>query len=432
MINKIKDFLKNKLAKKPQDDLSDQIEQEPDPEQDHESTLSKFKVPLAALVSKIKKPSSEEGEDESVGDTQPKVAQPKESTLSKFRIPVAALMAKMKRPEVIRPKSVKNIPVPTPTGKGLSPSLRQGIEKFLNRHSRESIHQLFLVTILSTLTYSIGKITALAMKGNPTVVNAREQAVALPLDRDFNPGTLNQVKSINIFRTNTGLIEKKKVADARCEKSQQSSSLPIKLLNTVVLQDTIKSIASVQVRGDRLLQEVRIGDQISNLAKIFKIDRLEILIRNLENGMCESITSDKLMANQVSPISTLSPAASRLYKLNKKMPGIENVGNKFTISKTLIDEKMKDIAAILTQARAIKIQNPDGTMSFKLTEMDPEGIFPYLGLQDQDIITSINGKPIYDMNEVMTLFGRIKNLDSLSLGVKREGSEAVQDYTIKK
>jgi type II secretory pathway component PulC len=93
---------------------------------------------------------------------------------------------------------------------------------------------------------------------------------------------------------------------------------------------------------------------------------------------------------------------------------------------------MKDIASILTQARAIKIQNPDGSLAFKMTEMDPQGIFPYLGLQDQDIITSINGKPIYDMNEVMSLFARIKNLDNLQLGVKREGSDSVQEYSIKK
>lgn len=71
-------------------------------------------------------------------------------------------------------------------------------------------------------------------------------------------------------------------------------------------------------------------------------------------------------------------------------------------------------------------------MSFKLTEMDPEGLFSYLGLQDQDIITSINGRPIYDMNEVMGLFGRIKNLDKLQLGVKREGTDSVLDYNIKK
>jgi len=36
------------------------------------------------------------------------------------------------------------------------------------------------------------------------------------------------------------------------------------------------------------------------------------------------------------------------------------------------------------------------------------------------------------MNEVMGLFGRIKNLDKLQLGVKREGSESVLDYNINK
>src|SRR5690606_33363625 len=123
---------------------------------------------------------------------------------------------------------------------------------------------------------------------------------------------------------------------------------------------------SDQVRGDRSLQEVREGDQISNLAKIFRITRLGILVRNLESGICESISSDKARET-TSPISVMSPSQSRQFIANKKLPGIENVGNKFTISKTLIDEKMKDIAAILTQARAIRIQNPDGTMSFKLT-----------------------------------------------------------------
>jgi type II secretory pathway component PulC len=67
-----------------------------------------------------------------------------------------------------------------------------------------------------------------------------------------------------------------------------------------------------------------------------------------------------------------------------------------------------------------------------MTELDPTGIFPYLGIQDGDIITSINGKPIYNMNEVMLLFGRIKGLDNLALGIKRDGTDSNQEYSIKK
>ncbi len=313
----------------------------------------------------------------------------------------------------------------------LSPSMGKNIEKVLSRQSREPIHQIFLVAMICSVTYTLGKLTALGLKGTPILGSAGDNPVSIPLERDFNPLTLAQVKSINIFRTNTGLNKKNK-ADTKCEVANGISNLPIKLLNTVVLQDTVKSLASVQVRSDRDFQEVRVGDQISNLAKIFKIDRLQILVKNLESGACESIASAKLQERGPGPISVMSPTESKAFLKNRKMPGIENAGNKFKISKALLDEKMKDIASVLTQARALKIQNPDGSLSFKMTEMDPQGIFPYLGLQDQDIITSINGKPIYDMNEVMSLFARIKNLEQLSLGIKREGSDSLQEYSIKK
>lgn len=385
MINKIKDFLKNKFAKTRTDELSDQDDSLPD----LSVSESPKKIVLRAnLKDKFSK------------------------TLSSFKLPTLS-----------KPSAGSS--------SLLSPSLSKSIEKFLSRSSRETIHQISLVAIICGVTYTIGKVTALALKGNPSIDAPKGFVITIPIEKDFNPIVLNQVKTINLFRTNSAANNKKKVADTKCESAQQESTLPIKLMNTVVLQDTIKSLASVQIRGNRGLQEVREGDNIDNLAKIFKITRLEILVKNLENGICESIASEKGREAKA-PFTVMSPSASRQYKANKKISGIDNVGNKFIISKTLLDEKMKDIGAILTQARALKIQNPDGSMAFKLTEMDPEGIFPYLGLQDQDIITSINGKPIYDMNEVMTLFSRIKNLENLQLGVKREGAEATQEYSIKK
>lgn len=327
------------------------------------------------------------------------------------------------------PKSQKNSSFATFQ---LSPSFSKNLEKILSKEARETIHQTFLISIICLATYGFGKITAQALKQSPIEEKSHRYNVQLNLEDDFNPAFLSQVRSINIFRTNTGIGGKKIIADSKCDQAQQKSQLPIKLVNTVVLQDSVKSLASVQIRGDRSLQELREGDQISNLAKVFKITRLEILVKNLENGVCESIGSD-LLRGARSPISLMTPEQSRNYKnALKKMSGIDNDGNKFKISKTLLDEKLKDIANILTQARALKIQNPDGSISFKMTEMDPSGLFPYLGLQDQDIITSINGNPIYDMNEVMSLFARIKNLDKLQLGIKREGSDSVLDYSIKK
>jgi type II secretory pathway component PulC len=384
---------------------------------------SKLRLPKLRIP-KLRLPKLGRRSDEDRTDINPLAAGSMASSFRDRLAGIAGHLGNLKLPEGIKGR----------TGEGLfalSPNISKSIERVLSRDARETVHQVGLVSIITLITYALGKGTALYLKGTPVIDTPRGHEVAINLDNDFNVGTLAQVRGINIFRTNTGLGGKKKESLAKCDSAEQESSLPIKLVNTVVLQDTVKSLASVQVRGDRILQEVREGEQISNLAMIFKITRLEILVKNLENGVCETISSEKTRDVR-SPISVMTPDQSRQFKLNKKLPGIENAGNKFMISKALLDERLKDIASILTQARAVKIQNPDGTLAFIMTEMDPQGIFPYLGLQDQDIITSINGKPIYDLNEVMGLFARIKNMDKLQLGIKREGSESMLDYNIKK
>lgn len=418
MINKFKDFLKKKLNRKASRDSSDQDELlDVEASENGDQTNPGFDLSQR-----------EENSNDSYSG--------KLTLKEKLASSVSSLKGKISGTSL---KSLKGISLPKMPSKGdgsplLSPSLTRSIEKFLSRSSREPIHQIALALLICSITYSVGKVTAIVMRGTPTLDSPKDYTVSISLDNQFNPSSLNQVKSINIFRTNgsAGGPKKNNIADKKCEEAEQESQLPIKLINTIVLQDMVKSLASVQVRGDRDLQELRVGDQISNIAQISKITRLEILVKNLESGMCESIVSDTKTKDRSSPISVLSPSASKEYKLNKKMSGIDNIGNKFIISKTLLDEKLKNLASILTQAKAVQIQNPDGSLSFKMTELDPAGIFPFLGIQDGDIITNINGKPIYDMNEVMLLFGRIKNLDALSLGLKREGTDTNQDYSIKK
>ena len=442
MINKIKDFLKNKLRKKAGYNLTDKHDLIDDGD-DQTNPGYRVQPQSGDVEDNVREFLERERESTGLNITSEELSEGlenlppsgKPNLKDKFNTSVAHMRKKFAVSKKL--EAFKNLSIPKMAKKGdgplISPSLSKFIEKFLSRSSRESIHQAALVLMIVAVTYNIGKITAIVIRGTPTLDTAKDYSVAVNLSDAFNPAILGQVKSTNIFRTNTGLGgAKKPLADNKCEKASQESNLPIKLVNTIVLQDTVKSLASVQIRGDRDLQEVRVGDQISNLAKIFKITRMEIVVRNLESGMCESIGSETKSRERTSPISVMSPSQSRNYKANKKISGIENEGNNFKISKTLLDDKLKDIASVLTQARAVKIQNPDGSLAFKMTELDPEGIFPYLGIQDGDIITSINGKPIYDMNEVMLLFGRIKGLSNLSLGIKRDGTPSTQEYSIKK
>ncbi|MDA8793597.1 PDZ domain-containing protein, partial [Bacteriovoracaceae bacterium] len=216
------------------------------------------------------------------------------------------------------------------------------------------------------------------------------------------------------------------------ETSKKSSSLPITLLNTIVLQDSVKSIASVQVRSD--LFDLREGEQIENMAKIDKITRLKLIIKNLNSDECENVMASeaKEMLSLPTNINVLSPSESKKFvKQKKSIEGIKNDGNKFEISKKLLKSKMSNISEILTQAQGITITNPDGSMSFKVVNIEPGSIYNYLGIQDNDVITQINGNKINNLNEVMNLFGRIQNIDQLNLMIERNGVQTPLDYELK-
>lgn len=301
-------------------------------------------------------------------------------------------------------------------------------DKLLAKESLTTHHRNFLIAFLIVSTYCLGKITAIVLRGRP-VFDPQTMSAGMNAGSEFDPQTLNQVRNSDPFKSSGG-SGKPLIADSKCESANGPTNLPIKLINTVVLQDSIKSIASVQVRSARELKEVHEGDSLDNMAKISRITRLELIIKNLETGACESVVSDKNKADR-SRINVMTPEKGNAFKAQQKIKGIENDGNKYTVSKELLNEKLKDINSVLTQARAIKIQNPDGSLAFKITEIEPGGVFSYLGIQNDDVITSIDGRPISDLNEVMGLFGKLKTIDKLKLGIRRDGDETELDYAMK-
>ena len=104
-------------------------------------------------------------------------------------------------------------------------------------------------------------------------------------------------------------------------------------------------------------------------------------------------------------------------------------GNKYKIDKKIRSELMDNIPDVLSQARAIQVKNSDGSISFKIVEIVPGSIYSKLNIQENDIITKINGKKIENLNEIMSLFGRIKDLNNLDLGIERDGIENDFQYS---
>lgn len=307
------------------------------------------------------------------------------------------------------------------------------VHNIFDPSSRSQINNVTILILTIGSVYFSGKLLALILKGKENAKLMKVASTQLSAS-SINASEINNIKNNNIFKTSSGEMSTPVVSDQRkftpekCEKASRPSSLPVKLVNTVVLQDSVKSVASVQVRGK--LESFREGESIPTMAKIDKITRLELIIKNLKSGECELIRNNNVPEISAPKISVMSPAQSNRYKQQqKKVQGISNNGNNFKIKKSLLNEQLKDLSVLLTQARAIKIENPDGTLAFKLVEIEPGSIFSTLGVQNEDIITHIGGEPIRSMNEIMSLFGRLRSLSSLNLKVNRMGSDTDLKYS---
>lgn len=297
-------------------------------------------------------------------------------------------------------------------------------------------HSYFLVLTVVLMVSIIGKSLGLLLTGISDPKLLSSAPIQIEMESKLSKKDIDNIQRAQLFKTQAapkaeGPGKVIIAENIKCTEGSKTSRLPIKLINTVVLQDSVKSIAAVQVRSSRELQEFREGDKIEGLAKIDKIDRLSLVIKNLKTGNCESIENQEALKQASVPIDVLSPSQSRRVKLQQKeIKGVKNEGNKYTIEQNLLEEKMKNIQDLLTQARGIPMNNPDGSMSFKIVDIQPGSLYSYLGIENEDIITHINGKRIKNINEVMNLFSKIKNIKELNLTLNRGGGEVTQEYNV--
>jgi type II secretory pathway component PulC len=310
--------------------------------------------------------------------------------------------------------------------------------EFFSPNQRQKLHRLFQYSFVVLLTFTLAKTVGIILSGSNDYKGLPKNAsLNLKKENALNSKDIIQIKNAKLFKTEAKKVEvnqkAKQPTNLVCDKADGKSRLPIKLINTIILQDSIKSVASIQVKSDSVLQELRVGEKINDMAKIGKIERSRLIIKNLKTGTCESIESDE-EAQDYSPIAVLSPKASKTFKKTlKKIKGIENKGNDFIIEKSFLKAKLANPGDILKQARGIQINNPDGTISFKIVEVEPGGVFAHLGIENNDIITQINGQSINDLNAIMSLFSKLQgqNLSKLGLNIKRGGVDTPQQYSFK-
>lgn len=305
--------------------------------------------------------------------------------------------------------------------------------RLFSPYSRNKIHAVFVILLVVVVTYMFGKNIALFINRTPPVAKVQRPSIAIPLERvDTTVQDINRITSTNLFNVKESDksgndTNKKDIDSIVCLDASVATSAQIKLLDTIVLQDSVKSVASVQVRGSSELMNVREGERLEDMVEVSKINRMKLILKNLQTGDCEYAVTDSEEEPVMPDLKIYSAKAGKsLFKSNN--PSIRNTGNNFKIKRAFRDSMINNMSEVLTQAKAIQITNPDGSLSFKMTDIVPGSLYSQLDIQENDIITNINGKKIENLNELMSLLGKIKDIDQFEIGLKRNGMSENKEY----
>lgn len=235
----------------------------------------------------------------------------------------------------------------------------------------------------------------------------------------------------NLFASNGIMpeaITAKKETESQVEAAPVPSSLPLNLIGTLVHSDPSKSIAAIEVKSKNLTGSYVTGAEIEGLAKVEKVERSIVYIRNSNTNALEYIemkNANKVSFDASKPSTPVAGPASK---------DVQQVApNQFVIKRSDLLKYTNDLSSVLMEARAVPNRDPNtGEINgFRLLDMKEGSIFSQLGLSRMDVLKSVNGEPVDSIQKAMEMYNTLKNGNSIKLGIERGGKDQTNSYDIK-
>ena len=95
-----------------------------------------------------------------------------------------------------------------------------------------------------------------------------------------------------------------------------------------------------------------------------------------------------------------------------------------------LNKALENLPLLLTQARAVPYFKDGRPIGVRLYAIKPDSIFSKLGLQNGDILKSINGNNLDDFNQAVKLFEKLRDEKSIAVTLERNGTTREFKYQV--
>lgn len=199
-------------------------------------------------------------------------------------------------------------------------------------------------------------------------------------------------------------------------------TIPLTSLNLVLTGVMVRGENSFAIISAEGGQETsfNIGEEILAGAALHAVYPDRAILRR--NGTLEALVLKEGVALAEGSIIT-SPQVRHVTPT----PGIRGSGNNFTVTRSTLTQQMQRPEFL---SQALMVPNAGG--GFLVREIQPGSVYEKLGIRPGDVIRSVNGQPLNNMEEVMKLYqqlGGVNRVEDVSIEVMRGGrTESLQYY----
>lgn len=242
----------------------------------------------------------------------------------------------------------------------------------------------------------------------------------------------------NIFCATCPPLIKKEEPEAVTKKNTepQKTSLPLQLVavnvapppwgfkwSNAVLRDTDSKAVGAYGVGDRVKGATitEIGDTRVHLDHSGQPEYLDLL---------EETAPAAAPAPAATPATPSTGASDPLSaELDK---GIKKTGeHNYEIQRGTLESVLGNMNLLSRSARIVPEIRDGKAAGFRLYSVRPDGPFAKIGMQNGDVISSINGLEITSPEKALEVYAKLKSASNLSVGIERNGQRATKEYNIR-
>lgn len=150
----------------------------------------------------------------------------------------------------------------------------------------------------------------------------------------------------------------------------------------------------------------------------------------VQNAVIKSIERNMVVVSLNGRDEILLPEAEQKKRMATQRPGASPSGPTMKLSRAEVEQSMRNIGLLMTQARWQPSFDQSGSPEgIAVNRIRPGSLISKMGISNGDVIQAVNGKDIRSMDDIMTAYTQFRSADAVQFTVKRGDNQETLAYS---